>query len=86
MALPNVNITLGNGNIGSVTLSDDGIAGLIVTGAAVSTTLELEKAYVLSSTADLKKLGITEENNPLAYKEIAPSIRRPATAPNCTCW
>lgn len=70
MSLPNVNITLGNGNIGSVTLSDDGISALIVTGAAVSTTLELEKAYVLSSTADLKKLGITEENNPLAYKDI----------------
>ena len=70
MALPNVNITLGNGNIGTVTLSDDGIAGLIVTGTAVSTTLELEKAYVISSTADLKKLGITEENNPLAYKDI----------------
>lgn len=70
MALPNVNITLGNGNIGAVTLSDDGIAGLIVTGAAVSTTLELDKAYVISSTADLKKLGITEENNPLAYKDI----------------
>lgn len=70
MALPNVNITLGNGNIGSVALSDDGIAGLIVTGTSVSTTLALEKVYVLSSTADLKKLGITEENNPLAYKEV----------------
>lgn len=70
MALPNVNITLGNGNIGTVTLSDDGIAGLIVTGTAVAGTLELEKAYVISSTADLKKLGITEENNPLAYKDI----------------
>lgn len=70
MALPNVNITLGNGNIGSVTLSDDGIAGLIVTGTSVSSTLELGKAYVISSTADLKKLGITEENNPLAYKDI----------------
>lgn len=70
MALPNVNIVLGNGNIGSVTLSDDGIAGLIVTGTAVSSTLELEKVYVISSTADLKKLGITEDNNPLAYKDI----------------
>lgn len=35
MSLPNVNITLGNGNIGTVTLSDDGIAGLILTGKAV---------------------------------------------------
>ena len=43
MSLPNVNITLGNGNIGAVTLSDDGIAGLILTGTAVSSTLELNK-------------------------------------------
>ena len=70
MSLPNVNITLGNGNIGAVSLSDDSIAGLIVAGTAVSTTLALEKVYVITSTADLKKLGITEENNPLAYKEI----------------
>lgn len=70
MSLPNVNITLGNGNIGTVTLSDDGIAGLILTGAAVSTTLELDKVYVISSTSDLKKLGLTAENNPLAYKDV----------------
>lgn len=70
MSLPNVNITLGNGNIGAVTLSDDGIAGLILTGTAVSSTLELNKVYVIASTADLKKLGLTAENNPLAYKEV----------------
>ena len=70
MSLPNVNITLGNGNIGTVTLSDDGIAGLILTGKAVSSTLELNKVYVIASTGDLKKLGLTAENNPLAYKEV----------------
>ena len=70
MSLPNVNITLGNGNIGAVTLSDDGIAGLILTGTAVSSTLELNKVYVIASTSDLKKLGLTAENNPLAYKEV----------------
>lgn len=70
MALPNVNITLGNGNIGAVTLSDDGIAGMVLTGAAVEGKLELNKPYVLSSALDLKKLGIEPETNPLAYKDI----------------
>lgn len=47
MALPNVNITLGNGNIGTMTLSDDGIAGLILTGTAVASKLDLNKVYAL---------------------------------------
>ena len=70
MSLPNVNITLGNGNIGTVTLSDDGISGLILSGKAVNDTLALDKVYVLAGTADLKKYGITKENNPLLYKDI----------------
>lgn len=83
MGLSNVNIILGNGNIGSVSMSDDGIAGLIVTGNTVTETkkeegkpdvtvtkLELGKRYVLGSTDDLSKLGIDKENNPLAYKEV----------------
>lgn len=70
MSLPNVNIVLGNGNMGSVTLSDDGIAGLILTGTAVANKLELNKVYVLSSTLDLTKRGIDESNNPFLYKEL----------------
>lgn len=68
--MPNVNITLGNGNLGTVTLSDDGIAGLILTGAAVSGGLELNKVYILSSATDLDDLGVTEDNNPLVYKDV----------------
>lgn len=70
MNLPNVNIVIGNGNMGNISLSDDGIAGLILTGAAVANKLELNKVYVLGSTLELAKLGITEETNPLAHKEI----------------
>lgn len=70
MSLPNVNITLGNGNIGTVTLSDDGIAALLLTGTAVESKLELNKVYVLAMPSDLTKLGITQENNPLAYKDV----------------
>nr|DAO56098.1 MAG TPA: tail sheath protein [Caudoviricetes sp.] len=71
MSLPNVNITLGNGNIGTVTLSDDGIAGLILTGSAVEGKLALNKVYVLSSSNDLSKLGIDKESNPLVYKDVS---------------
>lgn len=68
--LPNVSITLGNGNLGISNLSDDGVAGLILTGTAVSGKLELNKPYVLGSVSDLKKLGIETATNPLAYKDI----------------
>lgn len=70
MNLPNVNIVIGNGNMGNISLSDDGIAGLILTGAAVANKLELNKVYVLGSTLELAKLGITAETNPLAHKEV----------------
>lgn len=70
MNLPNVNIVIGNGNMGNVSLSDDGIAGLILTGTAVANKLELNKVYVLGSTLELAKLGITAETNPLLYKDI----------------
>ncbi|MCB6971827.1 MULTISPECIES: DUF2586 family protein [Butyricimonas] len=70
MPLPNVIITLGNGGLGQTSASDDGVAGLILTGKAVEGKLELNKHYQVSSTRDLISLGITEENNPLASKEI----------------
>jgi hypothetical protein len=70
MALPNVHITLANGALGRVTSSSDGVAGLIVTGAAVATKLELNKVYLLSDPSGLDSLGITKDNNPLAYKEV----------------
>lgn len=70
MALPNVSITLGSGGLGRVAPTDDGVAGLILTGAEVTGKIELNKRYQLSGTADLVKLGITEATNPLAYKEV----------------
>lgn len=69
MSLPNVNIQLGNGNIGSVSLSDDGIAGLILTGDESS--MGLEETHVFSSTKDLQKYKINERTHPLVYKDIS---------------
>ena len=70
MARPNVNITLGNGNLGRSAATDDGVAALLLTGAAVSAKLELNKHYQLSGTADLVALGATADNNPLVYKDV----------------
>lgn len=70
MALPNVNITLGNGNMGRSAATTDGVAGLLLTGTAVAGKLELSKHYQLSSTRDLETLGVTKENNPLVEKEV----------------
>lgn len=70
MALPNVNINLGNGNLGQVAVSDDSVAGLILTGSAIGEKLTLNKVYQLSSTRDLKTLDVTTANNPLVEKEV----------------
>lgn len=70
MARPNVRITLGNGSLGRSSVSDDGVAGLVLTGTAVPGKLDLNKHYLLSGTADLSKLGIDADTNPLVYKEI----------------
>ncbi|MEG1763346.1 MAG: DUF2586 family protein [Bacteroidales bacterium] len=70
MALPGVYITLGNGGLGQSASYDDGVAGLILTGAAITGKLELNKHYLLGSTKDLITLGISSENNPLIDKEV----------------
>ncbi len=68
--LPKITINLANGQLGRVAQTSDGIAGLILTGAAVAGKLELNKVYQLSSTRDLVTLGITKANNPLVYKDV----------------
>ena len=72
--LPGVSIELGSGGLGRVAATADGVAGLLLTGAAVTiddkTTFELNRHYQLSSTKDLATLGITAENNPLIDHEV----------------
>ncbi len=76
MALPGVTIELGSGGLGRVAATADGVAGLLLTGAAVAGEKEgevkfaLNKHYSLSSTKDLASLGITPENNPLIDHEV----------------
>lgn len=68
--LPNVNIILGNGALGRVAQSSDGVVGLILTGTAIADKLELNKTYVLGSIRDIVSLGVTAENNKLVDKDV----------------
>lgn len=70
MALPGVTIELQSGGLGRVSATDDGVAGLIVTGTAVDDKLVLNKHYQLSTTRDLDGLGVTAENNALLDHEV----------------
>ena len=72
MAVPNVDIVLGSGGLGRISGNSDGVAGLILTGAAVLVDGELllNKHYQISSTRNLVTLGVTVENNPLVDKEV----------------
>ena len=70
MGLGNVKIELKNGALGRVATTDDGVAGMVLTGKAVPDKLELNRVYLFSGTRDLTTHGITEEENPLLYKEV----------------
>lgn len=71
MKLPDVNIKLGNGNLGRSAATTDGVAGMVLTGKAVAGKLELNKHYQLSSTQDLTTLGVTAADNALLDKEVS---------------
>lgn len=70
MKIPDININLGNGNLNRTAATDDGVAGMVLTGKAVAGKLELNRHYQLASVRDLVSLGITADNNPLAHKDI----------------
>lgn len=72
MALPKITITLGNGNLGQTNQTNDGVAGMILSGAAVVSKVQLETPYLLTKLQDAVDLGILSTgDNAHAYKQIA---------------
>jgi hypothetical protein len=69
MPLPNVNITIANGQLGRVAVVDDAVAGMVLSGQATE-ELALSTPVQLFSFAQLTALGIDEDTNPLAYKDV----------------
>lgn len=70
MTLPGVNIQLANGRLGGVIPTQDGVAGLAVSGTAVADKINLNEPVQLFGPADLESYGITPQNNALADKEV----------------
>ncbi|WPV66590.1 DUF2586 family protein [Chitinophaga sp. LS1] len=70
MGLPKVAITLGNGNLGRTVVTDDGVAGLILTGLE-NGLISLNQPKVIYSLSDAENLGIKDTNlNFDAYARI----------------
>lgn len=77
MALPGVEITLGNGGLGRVSATDDGIAALLLTGAEVEKTITTkndqgEEVTTTKTTFELGKhyqLSSTKDLNTLGVTE-----------------
>jgi len=69
--LPRVKIYFENGAIGGSDAIDDRVCGLVASAVAVSTTFVLDKAYQITSLADLTTLGVTAANNDRLYKEVS---------------
>lgn len=73
MSLPGVKINVLNGQLGRIPGSDDGIAGLIVSGPAPS-GLQLSTPLLINGTSDAEDVGIDDaydtDNSVKAYKQI----------------
>jgi hypothetical protein len=70
MGLPKVAITLGNGNLGARIATDDGVAGLVLTGAATA-SLALNTPKVIFSLSEAQDLDILAAgSNASAHRHI----------------
>lgn len=67
--LPNITINHLDGQLGRVATSEDGIAGLVLSGVSTA-ELGLLEPVLFQSTEDLAARMIVPEDNPLAHREI----------------
>ncbi len=65
-----VNITLANGQLGGTLQTNDGITGLVLTGASEAGGYAAGTPILVTSLADVTAAGITETNNPFAIKQL----------------
>lgn len=69
MALPNVNITLANGQLGGVLSTNDGIAGMVLTGATEGSVTQ-GTPFVVTGYDDFKSKGLTDTNNAFVIRQV----------------
>ncbi len=64
-----VNITLANGQLGATLQTNDGVAGMVLTGA-METGYTVGTPLLLTNLSDLGTNGITQTGNAFAYKQV----------------
>ena len=65
-----VNITLANGQLGGTIQTNDGIAGMVLTGVTESGGYTTGTPILVTGMADVANAGITETFNPFAIKQL----------------
>lgn len=65
-----INITRAVGNLKRTEPTEDAVVCMVISGTAVSGKIALSEAKQIYGTNGLVTLGITADNNPLAFKEI----------------
>ena len=65
-----VNITLANGQLGATLQTNDGIVGMVLTGADEVSGYTTGTPILVTSMTDVTNAGITKPNNPFAVKQI----------------
>ncbi len=70
MALPKVIFNIAKEGLGGLADVGNKVAGLICTGEAVAGKLELGKSYQIFSLKEAESLGISQTENPFAYKQV----------------
>jgi len=80
-----VNITLENGQLGATKSTQDGIAGMVLTGQTDTGGYTLGTPILITSVADLATNGITLSANPFVYKTYRSFTMKPEPARSFTC-
>ncbi|WP_161531309.1 DUF2586 family protein [Riemerella anatipestifer] len=70
MALPKVLFNIAKDGLGGLVDTGEKVPALICTGTTVSGKVQLGSSYQFFSLSEAKDLGITETENPFAYKHI----------------
>lgn len=65
-----VNITRAVGQLNRTTPTDDAVVCMVFSGAAVATKIALAQPVQIFGTAGLETFGITNANNPVAFRDI----------------
>lgn len=80
MPLPNISFIINRSGLGLVSISNDGVMGIVLSGEAVTGGLELNKAYALYKLSDAEVLGIVPtvadvDENDLPITVASPNAR-----------